>query len=327
MYNKAGYTIVGLFVLIFGAGMVWFAFWLNNSMGTQTFNSYILHMKDSVSGLSKDAVVKLHGVNVGRVGSIRIDHENIEEVEIVLLIDDTIPIKEDMVAHTQMVGVTGMLAIEIDGGSNAAKSLKDGGVLSTKASLFSTLSSKAGPMVEDISSLVKKTDLILTKSEVLFSKENTENIAKILANIAHMTSRADIIEERVFHTLDEADTTMKEVQTFLSTLRPQLTQVSKEFSKATKEFSTIKKDFHLVTKESLPLIKKLKQTTVTLGRIMKKVEKSLDRGDYNMKKILEPMLVDVQMLMKQISNISRTLEQNPTKLLFKSRKRRRAPGE
>lgn len=320
MYNKAGYTIVGIFVLIFGTGMVWFAFWLNKSTGSEVFNTYTLHMKDSVSGLSKDAAVKLHGVNVGRVKKIEINPVNIEEVLIVVEVESEIPLKSDMIAHTQMVGVTGMLAIEIDGGSNQARTLENGATLQTKPSFFSTISENAGPMVEDISSLVKKADIILKKSEVLFSEENTQNIAKILTNIAYITSRADVIEKRLFHSLDEADKTVNEARTFMQTLKPALL-------KSTKNFTTIQKDFHAVSKESLPLIKKLKSTTVKLNRIMIKVERSIDRGEYNMKKILEPMLIDVQMLMKQISNISRSLQQNPSDLLFKSKKHRRAPGE
>jgi phospholipid/cholesterol/gamma-HCH transport system substrate-binding protein len=57
------------------------------------------------------------------------------------------------------------------------------------------------------------------------------------------------------------------------------------------------------------------------------VEKSLDRGDYSLKKILEPAVIDVQILSKELTTTSRELGQNPSNLLFKSRKQRRGPGE
>ena len=123
MYSKVNYTIVGIFVLLFGAAMVWFAFWLAKYGLEEKFDTYRLEMKESVAGLSIDSNVKLHGVNIGKVDTIQINPKNIEMVEILVKIKQGIPIKEDMVAHTQMFGVTGLLSIEIEGGTNAAKTL------------------------------------------------------------------------------------------------------------------------------------------------------------------------------------------------------------
>jgi len=313
MYNKVGYTIVGLFVIIFGAGMIWFAFWLTKGTGDEKFNLYKIHLIDSVTGLSKDAMVKLHGVNIGRVVRVAINPQNIEEVEIDVLVEGNIPIKEDMVAHTQMVGITGMLAIEIEGGTNEAKTLHAGDILNSKPSVLSTLSTYAEPMLKDISLLIKKTHR-------LFSDKNIKNIEKTLVNIEHFTSRTDAIEKRLFTSLDEVDHSLKEAREFMTMLTPQI-------KKATSDFTVIKDDVHLAIKESVPLIKQLKKTTKDLKRVMLKVERSLDRGDYNMKKIFEPMLIDSQMLMKQLSDISKTLEQSPSDLIFKSKHYRKAPGE
>ena len=82
MYPKAAYTLVGFFVVVFGAGMVWFAFWLSHATDTEVYTPYKLFMKESISGLSKDAIVKLHGVPIGRVTAIEIDPNQIELVKI-----------------------------------------------------------------------------------------------------------------------------------------------------------------------------------------------------------------------------------------------------
>jgi len=325
MYNKVGYTVVGIFVLLFGMGMVWFAFWLNNATGSQEFNPYRVTMKDSIAGLSKDASVKLHGVHVGRVSNIRINPKNIEEVEIMLLIDKKIPIKEDMIIHTQMVGVTGLLALEIDGGTNQAKTLhidKSGDIptIRSQASLLTSLSSRATPMIEDVGNL-------LHKMEKLLSNENMKNIENILKNVEHLTSRTDGIEKRVFTSLDNADNALKEIQKLLKTIEPVLI-------KSGSNFTTLTKDFHKVSDESITLFKNIQSSTKNINRLSQnmnrltlKFGKSLKRGDYNMKKIFEPMLVDIGRLTKQLGDISRQIEQNPKDLLFKSRKSRRGPGE
>jgi len=67
MYSRVNYTIVGIFVLLFGIGTVLFSFWLAKYGFRQPYDTYRLYMYESVSGLSKDSIVKLRGVDVGRV--------------------------------------------------------------------------------------------------------------------------------------------------------------------------------------------------------------------------------------------------------------------
>jgi phospholipid/cholesterol/gamma-HCH transport system substrate-binding protein len=116
MYSKVNYTIVGIFVLLFGAGMIWFAFWLAKYGLEEEFDTYKLEMRESIAGLSIDSSVKIRGVDVGTVSKMQINPENIEIVEVYVKIKKGTPIKEDMVAYTQMFGVTGLLSIEIGGG-------------------------------------------------------------------------------------------------------------------------------------------------------------------------------------------------------------------
>ena len=69
------------------------------------------------------------------------------------------------------------------------------------------------------------------------------------------------------------------------------------------------------------------ETSTNFNRATLKFEKSLDRGDYNLNKIFEPILVDIDILINQLNTMSRSIENNPSDLLFKSRKSMRGPGE
>jgi phospholipid/cholesterol/gamma-HCH transport system substrate-binding protein len=69
------------------------------------------------------------------------------------------------------------------------------------------------------------------------------------------------------------------------------------------------------------------ETSKNFNRVTLKVEKSIERGDYNLKKIYAPMLVDIEILLNQLNTLSQGLENNPSALLFKSRKSRKGPGE
>jgi phospholipid/cholesterol/gamma-HCH transport system substrate-binding protein len=78
---------------------------------------------------------------------------------------------------------------------------------------------------------------------------------------------------------------------------------------------------------TVPTIDKIKETSKNFNRIALKIEKSIDKGDYNFKKIFEPILIDIDILLDQLNTMSRNLENNPSDLLFKSRELRRGPGE
>jgi phospholipid/cholesterol/gamma-HCH transport system substrate-binding protein len=89
----------------------------------------------------------------------------------------------------------------------------------------------------------------------------------------------------------------------------------------------MQKDFAEIKGVSIPTIDKLFQTSKDFRRVTLKFEKSLDRGDYNFKKILEPTLIELQILSNQLNSMTRELSQSPSELLFKSRESRKGPGE
>jgi len=303
MYSKVNYTIVGLFVLLFGIGMVAFSFWLAKYGFEQHYLTYKIYTTESVAGLSKDSVVKLHGVDVGRVKDIRIDPDNIERVEILLNIKDDVPIKEDMVARTVMLGVTGLLSIEIEGGSNSARTLKPTPghipVIKTKPSWINTAKRDLGTMAEKLSTL-------LDQAQKLLNDENLENFSQILENTKVATDKS-------IGLMDEANTT-------LETYRLAIKKVNHDLEKITTDFGRI-------TDESVPAVHKLMETTENFNRVTLKVERSLDRGDYNIKKIFEPLLVDIEILSDQINDLAKEFNESPSDIFFKSRKIRRGPGE
>jgi phospholipid/cholesterol/gamma-HCH transport system substrate-binding protein len=94
-----------------------------------------------------------------------------------------------------------------------------------------------------------------------------------------------------------------------------------------KEMENISTDFTRITDNTVPVLKTLKKATKDFNRLTLEVEKSLNRGDYNIKETFEPMLVDIGILTEQLTDLTRELQQNPSSVLFKSRKRRRGPGE
>lgn len=303
MYSKVNYTIVGIFVLLFGAGMVWFAFWLAKYGLDEEYDIYRLEMRESVAGLSIDSNVKLHGVNIGRVLKIQINPKDIETVEVLVEIQKGIPIKEDMIAFTEMFGVTGLLSINIEGGTNGAKTLvptKDHiPQIKTKPSLLTKLTYNLGGMSDKIETL-------LVQSEKLFSDRNVETMGHILENVEKITAKGEALEDQMMVSMEH---------------------INAKLTEAAADFKQMQKDFAEIKEASVPAIDALTAASKNFNRVTRKAEQSLERGDYNLKKILEPALIEMLILTNQLTTMSRQLEQNPSELLFKSRQLRKGPGE
>ena len=317
MYSKVNYTIVGIFVVLFSIGMFWFAFWLAKYGLQEDYKLYKIEMKDSIAGLAKDSSVKLHGVDIGRVYEIRINPKDIEKIDILVQIKEGVPIKEDMVASTQMLGVTGLLSIEIHGGTNAAKTLLPTDeyipVIKSKPSLLSKLTNSLGGLSEKLTNL-------LTRSESLLSDKNLENVSNILENVEKISAKGEEVELKAIDSMKEVDITLQE-------FRVSMDNINKKFTQATQDFKQMQIDFAEIKGVTIPTVESLERTSKNFNRVTLKVEKSIDRGDYNFKKMLGPVIVDIQILAKELSAMSRELGENPSGLLFKSRKQRRGPGE
>ena len=321
MYSRANYTIVGLFVLLLGAGLVWFALWLGKYGAYREFDTYKVVTSESVSGLSKDSVVRLHGVDIGRVGEIRINPKDISKIEIFLKIRHGIPIKEDMVAFVQITGLTGLKAIEIKGGTNQAKTLRPTKrfipVIPTAPSWMAVAQKGIGSLSEKITHLVAQSQKLLTDSNI--KKFNT-----MLKNLERITSYGEALEIKTMGALDEVNATVAAFRASMERLTTEFQGLSMDISKGVKRANH---SLAAIKDEGKPVLKKLMKTVKNFNRVTLRVERTLRRGDYNLKKIFEPVLVDIEIMGNQISELTRQIQRSPNDMIFKSRKTRRGPGE
>ncbi len=307
MYSRVNYTAIGLFMVLFIVALISFAFWLGNKGIQENYNLYLLRMRESVTGLSKDSGIKMKGVDIGSIKSITINPKNIEEVDIVLKIKKGIPIKEDMLGIIKMYGLTGLSYIEIEGGTNASALLtsEDNSSLpqiKSGVSLMGKLQNNLGDISTELIELLKS-------SRVLLSKDNLEKFSSILSNIDKVSSKAIKLEDKGITTLSELDKGIVEFRASMSIL-------TKEFGDISSSFSDIE-----------PTIKAFKKMSKSIDHMVVAFEQSVDRGDYNMQKIMTPMMIDIRELSTQMEEMTSQLEQSPNDILFKSTKPRRGPGE
>lgn len=182
--TKSQRARLGIFMII---GCVLLVFFIALPIGfkisdpTKMYHSYI--EGESISGLDVGAIVKYHGVNIGKVDDISYDPEDLTKIKVDIRIDGDFPMKEDMYIQTGLLGITGLLYVEILGGSNDAKSLEAESEIPSKPSLISAITGKAEV-------IISKVELLLNHLNVLTNPDSLASIKKILDNVEGITAVA-----------------------------------------------------------------------------------------------------------------------------------------
>ncbi len=186
METNANHVAVGSVVLLAIAGLVGFVLWLGKAEIDREFDAYNIYFTGSVSGLSVASQVRYRGVPVGTVNAIRIDQDNSEQVQVTIEVTKHTPIKEDAVASLEMRGITGLVDVQIGGGS------KDSARLEAKAGealpVIASTPSKLEELFEDVPNLLASATVLLDQALLLLSDNNLTAITASLDNVQSLTT-------------------------------------------------------------------------------------------------------------------------------------------
>ncbi|MCB1884194.1 MAG: MCE family protein [Geminicoccaceae bacterium] len=171
METRASNLAVGVFVLILSLGTAVTALWLARTRADADLAAYEVAFSGSVSGLRQGAAVLYRGVPVGRVGTIRIDPDDVGRILVGVEIEADTPVKTDTKAELVLQGVTGLSNVELSGGSNASPPLEATG-------------DEALPVIEAGPSTIER---VFNSTPELLGQA-----AAVLANLGRLTSDANM---------------------------------------------------------------------------------------------------------------------------------------
>lgn len=174
MVSKATKVRLGVFLAIGSLLILVFAAAVAGNRLTQKWDTYYIEFVDyPVSGLQVGGTVNYQGIKVGRVEDIKIDPDNVLKVQVRINIEPGTPIKDDTEAVLSLIGITGLKAVEIRGGTNEAQTIKPGGNIKAGSTMIDDISERA-------ISIAEKIDLIAANINEITNEQNRENLAKIL---------------------------------------------------------------------------------------------------------------------------------------------------
>jgi phospholipid/cholesterol/gamma-HCH transport system substrate-binding protein len=197
METKVNFAIVGAFVLLLGAALISGVLWLSSEKSyRKVFDTYLVYMEESVSGLTPDAPVRYRGVQVGRVRKIALARGNIEKVQLTLDIERGTPIKEDTVAVLVTQGLTGIAHVDLSGGTRDAPALQalpgeDFPVIPSGPSLLARLDTAVTSLIDSVTRSSENVNALLDEGNRAALKETLSSLALVSRTLAARSSAID----------------------------------------------------------------------------------------------------------------------------------------
>jgi phospholipid/cholesterol/gamma-HCH transport system substrate-binding protein len=190
------YFLEGLFIVGFLVAAAFCFVWLANT-GKSDDIVYRIRFAEAVSGLALGDAVKYQGVDVGTVKAMRLDPADPRMVEVDVRVRKEAPVKTDTKATLALKGITGVVYVELIGGSAGAQRLADATppdqvpeIPSEKSRLaalleqlprvvekFSSIEDQAKKVVTDVGSVtnrIKENPSLLLRSPKPDEKKNAE---------------------------------------------------------------------------------------------------------------------------------------------------------
>lgn len=196
METRAHYVLIGSFVLSAVAAAFLFILWLGQAQ--REFDEYDVIFTERVSGLSVGAAVRFNGIQKGEVEDLSIDPDNPSIVLARIRVDRDTPVKTDTEAELEPVGFTGLLIIQLVGGSPEAPLLKDA-------------SEDRVPKIEantsSINLFLEGSGDVVIQAQRLLSQNNIDGISNIIANLETATSALADNKDEISLLIENANAT------------------------------------------------------------------------------------------------------------------------
>jgi phospholipid/cholesterol/gamma-HCH transport system substrate-binding protein len=308
METRAHYVAVGTFVL----AVIFLAFvavlWLGHTEFGEQAKRYYIFFSGSVAGLNKGSQVQYNGIPVGQVVDIRVDPNNLEQIQVTVEINTSIvDIKSDARAFLDANILNGIATIQVRGGTREASALEPqpGHKYPVIKAGRSELEEVKATLPELLADLKEATHSV----NALLNDQNRQAVADTLQNIRTITGAFVEPSKEVSEVVDNANKAVVELRTFFQDLdqsysdkgglKDQLSQTLADADRLAKNLNEASRQLQLVLQENRPGIRNFTQSTLTQ---------------------VSDLVTDLQRFVAGATRFVSDMERNPTQLLFGERR-------
>jgi phospholipid/cholesterol/gamma-HCH transport system substrate-binding protein len=118
METRANYVLIGSFTLAVIAAAFGFVLWFQSLHTTKLRSPLRIVFEGPAAGLRNGGSVNFNGIRVGEVISVKLD--NPRRVVALAMVENNTPLRKDTLVGLEFQGLTGVAAISLKGGEEAA---------------------------------------------------------------------------------------------------------------------------------------------------------------------------------------------------------------
>jgi len=255
-----------------------------------------------VSGLTAGSPVRYLGVDVGKVARIMLDPKNRKRVEVIADVEENAPVDTRTLALLSLQGVTGLLFIDLEEDPKAAGT----GPLpmGERYPVIRSAPSDLDMLLRSLPALANHAIDLVDHMDQVFSEENVGNFKAALANLRVASDRAPKL--------------FREIEELVADLR----HTSDEVDTAAADFDKVTNDSAGDIKASLANLHRISDSLASvsdrLNDFITQNEPALSRFTGQGLPELERLLHESRGAVRDIRDLSRSLQQNPAELLYES---------
>ena len=294
------YFAVGAFVLLVLAMGVSFVFWYTEHQDKRTYQRYEIYFQGTVSGLTEGSPVRYLGVDVGKVVRIMLDPEQRKRVQVIADIDSSAPIDGRTLAFLSLQGVTGLLYIDLQ----QEKTGGEAGPLAQghRYPVIRSVPSDFDVLLSSLPALATHATLLVDHLNQVLDEENVRAVHVILANMR-------VASERLPATLKATQELVADVQRSVREIEAAATDLHAMETRAAPDIQATLSNVRHATES-------LAATSDQLDRFVAENEPGLARFTNQSLPEFEQLLRESRAAAHDFRDLSRSLKQNPSQLLY-----------
>ncbi|MGO9947064.1 MAG: MlaD family protein [Steroidobacteraceae bacterium] len=302
MDRDPNYVAVGAFVLLVIAMAVTFVFWYTEQQDRRTYQRYEIYFEGSVNGISAGSPVRYLGVDVGKVVRIMLDPKQPKRVEVIADIDSTAPIDDRTRASLSLQGITGLLFIDLKQDPNAVPT----GVLAQgqRYPVIRSAPSDFDVLLSNLPALTTHLVDLADRFNQVFSDENARALKTILENARRAS--------------EPLPNTIREAEGLVADLRRTTQEVQGAAAELRGVISHSAPDIEAAIANARQVSENLAKTTQRLDRFVAANEPGLTIFAQQSLPEFEQLLRESRQAARDFRDLSRSLKQNPSQLIYES---------
>jgi phospholipid/cholesterol/gamma-HCH transport system substrate-binding protein len=277
-------------------------FWYTDQQDKRSYQRYEIYFPGSVSGLTAGSPVRYLGVDVGKVVRIKLDPQQHKTVQVIADIDSTAPIDDRTRASLSLQGVTGLLFIDLEQDPKAEST----GIMA-QGQNYPMIRSRRSDFDVLLSNLPALTTHLVELADHfnnIFSDENVRALKETLDNARLASEHLPGTVREVQQLVADVRRTTQEVQGTLAELRGVITGASPDLKTA---FANIRQ-----------ISDNLAKTTTRLNAFVAENEPGFSRFSKQSLPEFEQLLRESRQAARDFRDLSRSLKQNPSQLIYES---------